>query len=80
MKIPEIKRPSSEVLENLKTLPLDYKGMIAAIYPKSGEYFLGKTLVEAVEVARKKYPGKTFYFIRIGYPYAHEHKGGVKKV
>ena len=77
MKIPEVKRPSPEVLENLKTLEAECKGMIAAIYPESGEYCLGKTLIEAVEAARKKYPEKTFYFVRIGYPYAHEHKGDI---
>lgn len=75
MKIPEVKRPSPEALKNLKALEEKYKGMIAAIYPESGEYFLGKTLIEAVEAARERYPQKTFYFVRIGYPYAHEHRG-----
>lgn len=75
MKIHEVKRPSPEVLKNLEALETKYKGMVAAIYPDSSEYFLGKTLIEAVEKARKKYPEKTFYFIRIGYPYAHEHRG-----
>lgn len=80
MKTHEVKRPSPEVLKNLEALEAQYKGMIAAVYPESGEYFLGKTLIEAVEAAREKYPQKTFYFIRIGYPYAHEHRGGIKKV
>lgn len=75
MKTHEVKRPSPEVLKNLEALEAQYKGMIAAVYPESGEYFLGKTLIEAVEAAREKYPQKTFYFIRIGYPYAHEHRG-----
>jgi hypothetical protein len=79
MKIPEVKRPSPESLERLNALETKYKGMIAAICPDSGEYFLGRTLVEAVEAARKKYPEKTFYFVRIGSPYAHEHRGGIKK-
>lgn len=79
MKIPEVKRPSPEVLKDLQALEGQYKGMIAAIYPDSGEYFLGKTLVEAVEKARKKYPEKAFYFIRIGYPFVDEHRGDIKR-
>jgi len=48
-----------------------YKGRIVAIEIDSGDYFLGKTPLEAVEKGRKKYPQKLFYAIRIGYPAVH---------
>ncbi|MFQ6113169.1 MAG: hypothetical protein ACE5NG_03660 [bacterium] len=49
------------------------------IEPDSGDYFLGKSLTEALKKAKKKYPGKVFYSIRIGSYFVHEHKGGIKK-
>ncbi|MCH8318879.1 MAG: hypothetical protein IIA88_10380 [Bacteroidetes bacterium] len=49
----------------------DKKGQIAAVESESGEYILDKTLRKAAIKARKTYPGKVFYFIRIGYSYVH---------
>ena len=46
--------------------------MIAVIEPETGDYFLAKTLTEALRKAKAEYPGKIFYSIRIGYPFAHE--------
>ncbi|MEA3459260.1 MAG: hypothetical protein U9R11_01040 [Chloroflexota bacterium] len=46
----------------------DHKGEIAAIEVKSGDYFLGQTVVEAGEKAKQRYPNKIFYFVRIGFP------------
>lgn len=54
--------------------------MIVVIEPETGDYFLGKSLTEALQKARKRYPGKIFYSIRIGYPFVHEHKGRITKV
>jgi hypothetical protein len=48
-----------------------YKGRIVAIDVESGDYFLGKTVLEAIEKGRSKYPGKIFYAVRIGYPVVH---------
>jgi len=79
MEISESKRPSEEVLANLHALK-GKKGAIAVIEPETGEYFLGKTLTEALQKARKRYPGKIFYSIRIGYSFVHEHKGKITKV
>lgn len=45
------------------------KGRIVAIEVESGDMFLGDSVTEVAMVARKKYPDKFFYFIRIGYPY-----------
>lgn len=78
MNIPKVKRPSEEVLASIHSLGKE-KGMIAVIEPDTGEYFLGRTLFEALKEARKQCPGKIFYSIRIGYPFAHEHKGGIRR-
>ena len=43
-------------------------GEIVVIDTESGDYFLGETLHEANERARKKYPNKVFYAIKVGYP------------
>lgn len=45
-----------------------YKGKIVVIDTDTGDYFLGDTLLEADKKARKKYPGKVFYAVKIGYP------------
>ncbi len=48
----------------------DYIGMFAAIEPDSGDYFLGKRMVEAVLKAEEKHPNKLFFIVRIGFPTA----------
>ena len=42
-------------------------GKFLAIEIRSGAAFLGETSSDAVEVARKKYPGKIFYVVKIGH-------------
>ena len=79
MEISNAKKPSKEVLARIHSLR-EKKGTIAVIEPKTGEYFLGKTLTEALKKAKEKYPGKIFYSIRIGYTFVHEHKGGIRRV
>lgn len=79
MKIPEIKRPSKDILTKVHSLKRE-KGMIAMIEPESGGWFLGRTTLEALKKARVKYPKKIFYCIRIGSPFAHEHKGGIRRI
>ncbi len=48
-----------------------YQGRIVAIDVESGDYFVGETVLEAIEKGRKKHPGKLFYAVRIGYPAVH---------
>ncbi len=79
MNIPKVKRPSEEIVTRIQALK-EKKGLIAAIEPDTGVYFLGKTLTEALKKAKEKYPDKIFYSIRIGYTFVHEHKGGLKKI
>jgi len=51
----------------MKTRPLA-KGKFAAIDIESKDYFIGDTLTEAYQKAKKKYPSHKFHFVRIGYP------------
>ncbi|MBW8050018.1 MAG: hypothetical protein FVQ77_06740 [Cytophagales bacterium] len=48
----------------------DNKGYIAALDSANGEYFLGKTIVDASKKGRiaRNNPKAIFHFIRIGYP------------
>lgn len=43
-------------------------GKYLAIEVGSGKYFIGNTLIEAMEKAKKKFPHKLFYFTRVGFP------------
>jgi hypothetical protein len=61
------KRAYERVREELE---LTHRGDFIVIEPDSGDYFLGKTMDEAEEKARAKYPDKLFYFARVGYPAA----------
>jgi len=79
MKISKAKKPSEEVLAKIHALK-EKKGTIAVIEPDTGDYFLGQSLTEALREAKKKYPGKIFYSVRIGYSFVHEHKGGIRKI
>jgi hypothetical protein len=55
--------------QNLRSkLESTHKGKIVVIDAESGDYFLGENLHEANEKARKKYPNKVFYAIKVGYP------------
>jgi hypothetical protein len=65
------KKPKEEVLANIHALRRK-KGEIAVIEPETGDYFLGKTLTEALKKAKAKYPDTVFYSIRIGSTFAHQ--------
>lgn len=41
-----------------------------AIEPESGEYFLGDSLSAAVQTARKTYPERLAFVLRVGHPTA----------
>ncbi len=45
------------------TNPDDY----VAIEPESGEFFLGKTLSQAIQAAREAYPGRLSFALRVGH-------------
>ncbi|MFH1909361.1 MAG: hypothetical protein ABIL11_18585, partial [Chloroflexota bacterium] len=62
-------------LKYRKRLETQEQGRVVAIEIESGEIFVGRTALEAGLKARQKFPGKVFYFIRIGYPAVHSLKG-----
>lgn len=52
-----------------------HRGQFIVIEADSGDYFIGKTEMEANQKAREKHPGKVFFLGRIGYPTAYTFKG-----
>ncbi len=67
-----VKKGKEIYQQKLKTmLEKDHKGEIVAIEVESGDYFLGRTVIEAADKGKKKHPEKGFYFIRIGHKAVH---------
>lgn len=63
------------IYQTLKAqLEAEHRGEIVAIEPESGDYFLGKDVVEATEAGRAIHPGKLFYYVRIGFPVVHRRR------
>ena len=77
--LPKIERPSEKVLREIHRRSVQDKGKIAAVEPRSGHYFLGQTLIEAAKEARNSFPGKVFYFIRVGSRTAHRYQAGPQR-
>ena len=74
-----LRRPSRKLLAQLQTGTPKQKGQVAAITMESEEIFVGKDVVEATLKGWEKYPGQAFYFVRIGHPAVHGHKGRLRK-
>ena len=56
------------------------RGKVIAIEVESSKAFLGRTALEAAMKARKEFPDRVFYFIRVGYPAVHSQKGVDRQV
>lgn len=78
--IPPLKKPKQIVIDKIQQQEAKHRGLVAAIDPESGEYFLGKRTITAVEKGRRKYPEAVFYCIRIGYDAVDQHRGGFQKL
>ncbi len=65
----EFVRIAEEVYETrLRTiLEPEHVDEFVAIEPKSGDYFLGKTLSEAIGAARRSYPDRLAHAMRVGH-------------
>ena len=61
----KIKR-ANEMYEQIKNKLKGKEGKIVAIDLDSGDYFIGEDILEACEKGQKKYPGKEFFFHRVG--------------
>ena len=63
----ELAEKGKAIYEKIKDrLEAEHMGEIVVIEVDSGDYFIGKTGLEAVDKAKEKYPNKIFYGIRIG--------------
>jgi len=67
----EIAQKGIQVYQKIsKQIEKDYSGDFVAIEVESGEYFLGQTQVKAIEKAKKHFPTKIFYLMKVGFPAA----------
>jgi len=68
----EIVEKGQKIYEAIKDkLEPEHKGELVAIEVETGDYFLGQSVIEAIEKGREKYPNTVFHVIRIGYPVVH---------
>ena len=71
----ELVEKGKEIYKKIKDkLEPSHKGEIVAIEIKTGDYFVGKDVIEADEKAREKYPDDVFYFNKIGYRAVYVHR------
>jgi len=69
IKVHEVATKGQRVFRQLsEKLEKEHLGEAVAIEVDTGDYFLGKTGLEAVRKAREKYPGKLFFVGRVGQP------------
>jgi hypothetical protein len=74
----EFREKSQKVYEKLKPeLEEKYHGKVVAIEPDSGDYFVGKNIVESGEKGKAKYPDKIFYFVRPGFRAVYSDRGRI---
>ena len=74
----EVREKGGEVYEKLKPeLEEKYHGRIVAIEPYSGDYFVGKSVIEAGDKGKEKYPDRIFYFVRPGFRAVYRDRGRV---
>lgn len=70
----DVVRRAKELYE--RSLRVDLEGMyrdcFVSIEPESGDYFLGRTLEEAIGKARQAHPDRLTYTCRVGHPVAVE--------
>lgn len=67
----EIAQKGTQVYQKIsKQIEKNHSGNFVAIEVESGKYFLGKTQMEAIEKARKSFPTKIFYLMKVGFPAA----------
>ena len=66
--IEKIAKRGLEIYEEIKSqYGASHRGKFLAIDIESKDIFLGNTTSEAVERAKKEYPGKIFYVVKIGF-------------
>jgi len=65
----DVAKKGEEIYSNKLKFILEPKEneKFVAIDVVSGEYFLGSSILEALEKARKEYPDRVFHTIKVGY-------------
>ncbi len=58
---------AEEVYSHIQDKLKGNEGKFIAIEPESGDYFIGATLLEAYEKGKTKFPGRGFFYKRIGF-------------
>lgn len=48
------------------------RGMFVAIEPDSGDHFVGKKIIDAIQASQRVHPDRLCYVMRIGFPTAVE--------
>jgi hypothetical protein len=73
----EIEQKAKTVYENIKTqLEAKHHGETVIIEVESGDYFLGKNMLDALKSGKIKHPDGIFYGFRIGYRAYVSYRGG----
>jgi len=60
------KQKIERIYQDMKDKLKNQEGNILAIDPESGDFFIGKNVLEAYHQGNKKHPNKEFFFKRIG--------------
>lgn len=69
--IEKIAHEGTKIYEGVKSqYDPEYRGQYLAIEIESKKVYLGKTSIEALELAKKDFPAKIFYAVKIGYDFA----------
>ncbi len=64
---PKVVRRGFQIYKKLKkVLEAEHFGEHVAIEVKSGDYFLGKTMDEALDLAEQQYPDAEFFILKVG--------------
>ena len=68
----DVARRATEIYDTRLRVKLEaeHRNAFVAVEPDSGDYFLGETLSEAILAARKAYPEKISFALRVGHPSA----------
>ncbi len=69
--IEKIAKEGTRIYEEVKSqYDPKYRGQYLAIEIESKKVYLGKTSIEALELAKKEHPNKVFYAAKIGFDFA----------
>ena len=70
LSLQEIEKRGKEIYETQlkEKIESEKNGKYLVLEVESGEYFINDFLDEALKEAKKKFPNKIFYSLRIGYP------------